>query len=231
MASKLKVAKALQEELRIPEDLLFYVSDYTREWRSNWEKASAISIAAEGLQDGYHWLTRTWNFTRIVKAQFPTLSPEEALRIVPWAETDFDEDDQIQFLAEWNAVRHIPGIEITEWALGMAKKYRVLPPEVYQHLKNFTLFVSFAAWLQVAVGQDTPIFLPTRKLAPMLGVKSNKTVANMANLAVSCGILELVSEHTRSESKLYRFDLTNYRGPIEKWLKKSSPSEITHIDT
>lgn len=228
MASKPKSARAT-EELFIPDELLTYI-DADGDWLNNWEKAAAISIARAEDNEG-RWRSRTWEFTRLCKAQWPTLSAEDMFDLVRWEHTEFNEEDQAHFLTEWNLVRFIPGTDPLTWALSMSMKYPVNPPSnsPYKRLKNYRRLIGLAAWLQVAVGTN-PIFLPTRKIATILGLKDNHTVSQMCAFAVKDGLLEIVSQATTRRAGRFRFKLDGYEGPIKKWITKTTQKDSDESD-
>jgi hypothetical protein len=77
-------------------------------------------------------------------------------------------------------------------------------------LQTFNEFVSLAGWLQVSVGVNNPIFLPTRKVAEILGLKSNATVATLCKIALADKLMELVERATQHRATRYRFRLELY---------------------
>ena len=57
----------------------------------------------------------------------------------------------------------------------------------------YARFISLAAWLQTIAGND-PIYLPTRKLAPLLGV-TPMTVSRWRQFGEKDGFIEKVRDH------------------------------------
>lgn len=177
-------------------------------WRAFFSKAAEASIeAAESRDSG--WQSRTWEFVRQCKAQvaFKDMSAEDVFDRIPWGLTAFDEEDQLQFMSEWDEVDRLSCIPVLVWAAEMARQ-RPLPCGA--QLKIYNEFISLAGHLQMAVGAEHPIFLPTRKVAEILGAKSNRTVATMCKLAVKDGFLTLVEKGTERRAPRYLFSVERF---------------------
>lgn len=177
-------------------------------WRDFFSKAAEASIeAAESRDSG--WQSRTWEFVRQCKGQvaFQGMSAEEVFDRIPWELTGFDEEDQLQFMSEWDTVDRLSCIPVLTWAAEMARR-RPLPSGA--RLKIYREFISLAGHLQIAIGTDHPIFLPTRKVAEILGVRSNRTAAMMCKLAVKDGFLTLVEEGNAGRAPRYLFSVGRF---------------------
>jgi hypothetical protein len=193
--------------------------------KSTWHQASVDSIEAAEEADYEQWQSRTWKFTRAVKGQYPKLSAEEIMNLVPWHETEFDEEDQVSFMREWTLVRFIPGQGPLDWAWQMAQE-RPLgapPSSPYGRFEFYRKVIGIAGWLQVLVGEKNTIFLPGRRVGAIIGA-SNRTVSTMCNFAVKDGILELVEEHTSYEAARYRFKIERNR-ILARWLTSQRARE------
>lgn len=81
--------------------------------------------------------------------------------------------------------------------------------------KAFNEFISLAGWLQVVVGNDNPIFLPTRAVAEVMG-QSHTAVAMLCKLAVMDGLMELLEKPTQHKATRYRFKVERYK-ILQNW--------------
>jgi hypothetical protein len=140
-----------------------------------------------------------------------SLTANEAFKAIPWHVTRFGEEEQMQFLVEWNAVMHLPGVPVLEWAASMARCYPLCSTR--KQFDSYNRFISLAGWLQVIMlrSRETKIFLPTRKVAEILGLKSHVQVATLCKLAVADELLEVVERHTAKKATRYRFAVERYR--------------------
>jgi hypothetical protein len=189
--------------------------------KSSWYQASVDSIEA-AEDDGFeHWQSRTWKFTRLMKSQYPTLSAETVMDLVPWAETEFDEEDQIQFMREFNLVRFIPGMDPLDWAWQMAQEHPLgAPPKSpYRRFGFYGKVLGIAGWLQVLVGVKKAIYLPGRRVGKMLGI-SNRTVSTMCTYAVKDGLMEVIEKHKMHRATRYRFKI-EINGQLKRWVATS----------
>jgi hypothetical protein len=172
-------------------------------------EAADISTREASLKtDSNEWKSTTWEFVRLLKThpRLMCLTADEALEEIPWSVTDFGEDEQLTFLAEWTRVRILPGVPPLKWAVTLADQH---PLEPKRKFKAYNKFISLAGWLQVVVGPDVPIFLPVRSVGDIIG-KSHTTVATMCRLAVSDGLLSLVRRATPMHATRYRFALERF---------------------
>jgi hypothetical protein len=186
--------------------------------KSTWHEASVASIeAAEDSPE--RWQSRTWEFTRLLKGRYPEASAEEIMGLVPWHETEFDEDDQAQFMNEWTVMRFIPGVEplALAWQLAQETPFDAPKGSPYRRFPSYAKLLSLAAWLQAVVGENNAIFLPTRRVSEMIGVKSNKTVATLCSFAVNDGLMKPVKKHTRNRSTRYRVE--RLPRAVRKWIE------------
>lgn len=176
----------------------------------------AARLSAESAESSHEssgrWQSVTWEFTRLLKLrpELSGLSAKRAFEKIPWAVTEFDEDEMLSFLCEWEAVRLLPGQDPVEQALALARGKPIARDPGF---KTFPLFISLAGWLQVLVGTDCPIFLPARKIAALLGT-TKETVSNMCRLAERDGILRKVERHTPHRAARYSFNIDKF--PILK---------------
>jgi hypothetical protein len=177
-------------------------------------RAAVVSMEA-GSDDGENWKSFTWEFTRLCRShpKLSCLTADEAFKKIPWGPTGFDEEEQMQFLIEWDRVRSIPGLSPLEFA---AKLARQQPLASTRNLKTYDQFISLAGWLQASIGVDNPIFLPTRKVAEVLGLKSNRSVAIFCQLAMADGFMELVERATQHRATRYRFRVERYK-ILQNW--------------
>lgn len=179
-------------------------------WRDFFSKAAEDSIeVAESRSLEAAWQSRTWEFVRQCKAQvaFKDMSAEDVFDRIPWKLTEFDEEDQLQFMSEWDKVDRLSCIPVLTWAAEMACRR---PLSSGARFKIYREFISLAGYLQITVGADHPIFLPTRKVAGILGAKSNRTVAVMCKLAVKDGFLTLIEEGTERRAPRYLFSVERF---------------------
>jgi hypothetical protein len=173
-------------------------------------KAATLSIEASLNADSKdQWKSLTWEFVRLCKShpKLSCLTADEALEAIPWTVTDFGEDEQLTFLAEWSRVRILPGVSPLEWAARLAREHPLQPKR--SKFKAYNEFISLAGWLQVVVGPDVPIFLPVRSVGDVIG-KSRTTVGVMCKLALDDGLLVLVQKAIlgppgRGRAARYRF--------------------------
>jgi len=166
---------------------------------------------AEEISRG-EWKSLTWQFTRLCRTH-PKLMPltaDEAFNAIPWYVTPFGEEEQMQFLVEWNTVRHLPGIPVLEWAASMAQAHPLFSTRKQFNSNN--QFLSPAGWLQVIMRQshEDTIYLPTRKVAEILGPRSHVQVATLCKIAVADHLLEIVERHTAKKETRYRFAVERY---------------------
>jgi hypothetical protein len=173
------------------------------------QEAATISIEQAEDASGDKWKSRTWEFTRLCKThpKLMALTADEAYNAIPWHVTQFDEEEQMQFLVEWNAVQHLPGVPILEWAASLAKSHPLLSTR--KQFRSYNQFISVAGWLQ-NISRDKNIFLPTRKIAEILGLKSHVQVATLCKLAVADGFLKVMEQHTEYRVTRYRFAVERY---------------------
>jgi len=178
-------------------------------WRNFYTKAAEASIEVAESRGGEGWQSRTWEFVRQCKAQvaFKDMSAEDLFDRIPWELTAFDEEDQLQFINEWDKVDRLSCIPALEWALEMAQRRPLLSGA---RLKIYNQFISLAGHLQVTIGADHSIFLPTRKVAEILGLKSNKSVGTMCQHALRDGFFTLVEKGNERRSPRYRFAVERF---------------------
>ncbi len=183
-------------------------------WRDFYTKAAEASIEVAESRGGEGWQSRTWEFVRQCKAQvaFKDMSAEDVFDRIHWELTAFDEEDQLQFMSEWDKVDRLSCIPALDWAWEMAQRCPLpLPSGVSgARFKIYGKFVSLSGHLQVTVGADHSIFLPTRKVAEILGLKSNKSVGTMCKLAVKDGFLTLVEKGNERRSPRYCFAVERF---------------------
>lgn len=158
----------------------------------------------------------TWEFVRLCKTHpvLMALSADDAFKKIPWTATGFEDEEHLQFLVEWDRVRSLPGISPLQWAADLARRRPLL--STGKDSKIFNQFISLAGWLQVIVGVENPIFLPTRKVAEILGLRSHTTVATLCKLAISGKFLELVEPATQHRATRYRFRIERYEA-LRNW--------------
>jgi hypothetical protein len=179
------------------------------------QRAASLSIEAAAESEG-RWKSVTWEFTRLCKThpKLMTLTADEAFESIPWRLTDFGDEEQMQFLVEWNSVRHLPGTAALDWAASMARARPLFSTR--KRFDTYNRFVSLAGWLQILVGSEGSIFLPTRKVAEVLGMKSHVQVATLCKLAVADRLLEMVERHTAKRATRYRFAVERYE-VLRQW--------------
>jgi hypothetical protein len=172
-------------------------------------KGALLSIeqASEGYDD---WKSSTWEFVRQCRTHpaLTSLTGDEAFNKIPWNATGFGEEEQLQFLVEWPRVKSLPGVSPVEFAARLASRHPLI--SLRKHLKTLNHFVSLAGWLQVTVGPETPIFLPTRKVAEVMDLKSKSTVSTLCKITVSDELMDLVEPHTEHRAARYRFRIERY---------------------
>jgi hypothetical protein len=171
-------------------------------------EAALRSIDASECSD--NWKSPTWEFVRLCRThpKLLSLTADQAFNKIPWSATGFDEEEQLTFIAEWDRVRSLPGMSPLHWAANLARQHPLISTR--KHLKTYNEFVSLAGWLQVSVGNNNPIFLPTRKVAEILGLKSNATVATLCKIALADDLLELIERATQHRATRYQFRVECY---------------------
>lgn len=160
----------------------------------------AVEIDREASQDGSQ--PPAFEFARYCRAYppFALLTGEQVFDLIDWGATDFDDQQQENFVSYFNKALFAPGEGPLNWALRLADQH----PLRNTKRKLYDRFVSMAGWLQRGCG-DNDIFLPQRKVCELLAV-SGATVSNMTNCAIKDGYLRLVKPAIpHSRAALYRF--------------------------
>jgi hypothetical protein len=110
------------------------------------QRAASLSIEAaeESAESEGRWKSVTWEFTRLCKTHPKLMSctADEAFKIIPWHLTEFGDEEQMQFLVEWNSVRHLPGTSPLDWAASMARTRPLLSRR--RQFDTYNRFVSLA---------------------------------------------------------------------------------------
>lgn len=153
------------------------------------------------------WRTPMFEFARFCKAspEVAAMSDLDAMSIIekvlrqlnaadpnrdPWL--DFFPDAgvsgeaQIDFQHSWRNVRYLPGHDMLAEAQRLAEEFPVYSSEVRGPL--FQRFIDLSYHLQILQG-TLAIFLPGRKLAPLLGC-SHATVSHLVKAAIQDRLLE-----------------------------------------
>ena len=169
------------------------------------------------------WQSSTWEFTRLMKGHpaLAQLTADEAYEEIDWGLVDFDEDEQLAFLTEWDKVRYIPGWSPLDWALMMADEKQLEPSRSARgRFQKFARFISLAGWLQVERG-DENIYLPCRRVGELLGYDP-KTISNMRRLAIREKLLSVAKEHSfgKREATEFRFDVSRFEILQERMSKR-----------
>ena len=177
---------------------LFKAGKYTELTLRTFIKLAAKEI---GNSDST-WKSATWEFVRLCKShpQLTALTADEAMNMIPWQQTNFEEEEQLQFLAEWNKVRLLPGVKPLDWAAEMARQK---PIKSSRPFPLYNRFLSIAGWLQTLLGNGA-IFLPCHAMGNMLGC-SHTTVASMRQLAIKDKLLEVVEAHSARRATRFKF--------------------------
>jgi hypothetical protein len=132
------------------------------------------------------------------------------------------EDAEVDFLACWDKIRFLPGLDPLECAVELAgRKPLALKPEIEaRRSAGYPRFVSVAGWLQVAM-RDRPIQLPVEALAQHLRCEP-MTISRYRQWAIEDSYLQLVKAHEfRGKGRPGR--ATEFRFAVGKWecLKRS----------
>ena len=146
------------------------------------------------------WKSKTWEFTRRMRAR-PDLDEVDGYNRIPWGETDFSEEDRLAVRDEWDKVVFPAGVDPLELAAELAT---LGPLREGGESPLMDRFLSIAGHLQKLVGKGTPIKLPCRRVASLLGVE-RQTVSNLRSIAESDGFLEKVAEHDFAKRKATTF--------------------------
>jgi hypothetical protein len=168
----------------------------------------ACDMARETPETPIPWRSSTWEFTRLCKGhpRLNGLSATEVFQTIDWSFTNFDEEEQIQFFAEWDKVLFDAQQNPLSHAVQLAID-RPLRTEL--NLKHYSRFISVAGWLQVMVGKDAEIYLPIESVASYLRVSAS-TVSNMRRIAEKDGLIKKTADATAKRATRYRFDLSRY---------------------
>ncbi len=140
------------------------------------------------------------------------LNGSQAANIIPWHLTDFDGNEQFQIVNEWDAIRYVAGEGPLNKALALAVKFPV--PRKTNLTRRFTRYVEFlslAGWLQVVVGEDSPIYLPQRKVSGIFHCDRSK-IQNLTRVARREGYLTVVHPHSAHTATRFKFELDKFPG-------------------
>ena len=174
-------------------------------WPSLVKKLADESIRES--EEPYEYKSRTWEFVRHMKAlaMFDGVTAEQAFDRIPWECTEFDADDQIKFLDEWDKVKWAAGFEnpLKQAAL-MAEANPIFDPAAFPSPK-FARFLSIAAWQQRIVGEGN-IFYSTRDMGALVDVDA-KTISTYSSVAEKKGFLRLVKKGGGKLASRFRFNL------------------------
>ncbi len=166
--------------------------------------AAACDISRGAHEDAKpEWKSSTWEFARLLKGrkEFSGIDAKSALDLVDWKLTDFDDDEKLQFFAEWGIVRCKAGENSLTKAFELAKQRPLFEGDRF---KRFGQFISLAGWLQVIVGENTDIFLPIDSLADLLET-STSTISTYRRIAERQKYIKKVQKETRHRAARYRF--------------------------
>jgi hypothetical protein len=147
-----------------------------------------------------------WDLARYCKFHpfFAGLTGREACARISWeilADVPLIDETQVNFASFFDTVQHEMNERLLNWAARSAKEH----PLCYRGMALYDLFVSFAAYLQAKA--DCEIWFPRKTLAHLLGIMSERTVANLIDRAIEDGYLELVTKAiTKQRAARYRFD-------------------------
>ena len=130
-----------------------------------------------------------------------------------WLGADGGEDARMAFVFGWPLIRFLPGHTTLDAALEAAQRTPLPVPPAHRHSDAYALFLAFAGWLQVLVG-DRNIFLPCRKVGTIIS-KSHMAVSQYRLAACEAGYLRKVKQGTRGaggprRADEYRFDLARF---------------------
>jgi hypothetical protein len=155
-----------------------------------------------------------WDFTRYAKAhpQLTKLSDAKALRIVEqWLQNsgkhwnvdfesiDSSEDGRDEFINSWHAISFVPGADLTENALRLAKEKPLdLSPDTTSTAR-YAFFVSYIWHLQDLVGEKS-IVLPCHHTGDLFSC-SHTIIAGYIKRAIWDGYLTLVTPHSFRQGK------------------------------
>ena len=174
--------------------------------------------------EGSH--TQVWAFTRAVRSCYSAeADPAEVFfdiqreikRRGGWEILDTylnDDDIYFEFVCNWDAVRYRIGQTPLGNAVAQALAHPLAPKRASRHLEflaGYSLFVSTAGWLQVAMG-NRPILLPVEKLGAILG-RAPMTITRYRQTAIRDGYLKIVQEHAHGQGRAteFFFDVTRFK--------------------
>ncbi len=106
--------------------------------------------------DGGDWRSLTWDFTRLLKLypKLNRLSAEKAVQRIPWHVTNFNENEQLQVLVEWDRVKYLPGQGPFDIALSLTSQKPLVPKRCQGgKFALYGTFIGLCGWLQVLVGE------------------------------------------------------------------------------
>jgi hypothetical protein len=187
-----------------------------------------------------HWQSPLFTFARFLKAhpKITELEDHESVRAIerimrdwegwspgsdPWEvffpEAGGSDAARLDFMASWNAVRHIPFCDPLSNALRLADE---MPLPQQPRGRLYQRFLSLAFWLQVLF-PEKPILLPTRKVGKVLAC-DQRTVSRLRGFAVHDGDLKISKSHSyhsggTREATEFRFAIERYRDDRLRQLK------------
>jgi hypothetical protein len=179
-----------------------------------------------GFDPGKKWPTRIFNFARLCKGYEPIsrLKDFVAMDLVgkalcalagehdPWThyfpEAGTSDECKVDFQHCWRKTLFVPGDDF----LAEAAQQAEIRPVYFSSARGalYQKLINIAAHLQVRL-PDRTIFLPCRKLEPLLGC-SKATVARLCSMAIDDGFLSVERKEDfnpkgRSWAREYRFNL------------------------
>ena len=162
---------------------------------------------AEETKEAGRWKTSTWEFTRLCRTypKLAGLTANQAYKCIPWDYTDYDGDEILMFVTEWDEVRVPTGKNPLLVALELSKQRPLITD---QRFKNYALFVSMCGYLQKQLG-DNDIFLPVELLGHLIKV-SPRIISNYRKIACKEKILVETQKWTRRLAARYRFNMDSF---------------------
>jgi hypothetical protein len=127
---------------------------------------------------------------------------------LPWHATDFDEDEVLTAVVEWEKVKTKAGEDPILSAFALAQEMPAFKGERFRHFKNFALFLNVAYHLQQLLG-DADIILPVHRLAAHLSVTA-RVVSHYRFTAKMYGFLKETAKHTKKRATRFRVNLERF---------------------
>lgn len=165
---------------------------------------------AERRKAEHGWQSSTFHFVRLCRSrsEFDGMNRDGFFNEVPWHTTDFDEDEVLTAVVEWEKVKTRAGDDPIISAVRMAQEMPAFNGDGFRHFKNFALFLNIAYHLQRFQGDDD-IYLPVHRLAQHLSV-TPRVVSHYRFMGKIYGFLKETAKHTKKRATRFRVNLERF---------------------